>query len=142
MWDGRPIRRFANGTAPAAAEPIGRLVVAVLLTLLALTAVHGASSADTPAGALATPNASIGAALHHPQQVHGRTEAEAGSGRSAVRAAAGSELRPPAPVQFALAVRAVAPPVVPVAVSAPVTGDRTAPRSRTVAGPSSRAPPA
>ncbi|WP_329108462.1 hypothetical protein OG792_07305 [Micromonospora sp. NBC_01699] len=131
MWDGRLIRR-----------PIGRLVVAVLLTLLALTAVHGASSADTPAGALATPHASIGAALHHPHSVHGRAEAEAGSGRSADRVAAGSELRPPAPELVALPVRAIAPAAVPVADSAPIPGPRAEPRTRPGSGPSSRAPPA
>ncbi|MEV4629151.1 hypothetical protein AB0J90_23105 [Micromonospora sp. NPDC049523] len=131
MWDGRLIRR-----------PIGRLVVAVLLTLLSLTAVHGASSADTPAGALASPHASIGAALQHNTPVHGRGEAETGSGRGAARALAGAELRPPAPESVAVRVRSVALPVVPVEVSAPITGHRAAPRSRTVSGPSSRAPPA
>lgn len=150
MWDGRLTRR-----------PVGRLLVAVLVTLLSLVTVHGAGSADTPAGALATPHASIGAALHQPGLgAIGRGDQESGSRRSAVSALAGQELPPLTPRPAAVsaltgqelppltprsAAVTVAPVVVPAApavAAASVTGDRAVPRGRTVSGRSSRAPPA
>ncbi|MFI6759571.1 hypothetical protein ACIBF5_10600 [Micromonospora sp. NPDC050417] len=131
MWDGRLTHR-----------PVGRLLVAVLVTLLSLVAVHGAGSADTPAGALATPHASIGAALHQAHSALGREDQETGSRRSAVPGVNLRDLPPPAPELFAVAVAAVTAPNVSAVAEAPRGVDQAEPRARTVPGPSSRAPPA
>ncbi|MFK3980356.1 hypothetical protein ACI2K4_08240 [Micromonospora sp. NPDC050397] len=132
MWDGRLTRR-----------PVGRLLVAVLVALLSLVAVHGAGSAATPAGALATPHASIGAAPHQPGLgAIGRGEQDAGPRRSAVSAHSEQELPPPAPRLVAVTVAPVVAPPAPAVAAAPVTTDRAGPHGRTVSGRSSRAPPA
>ncbi|WP_091553907.1 hypothetical protein [Micromonospora pattaloongensis] len=117
------------------------MLAAVLLAILTVTSIHGATSVAVPAGAIATAHASIGAALVPPTPSVGRGIADESDADGAARQRGDEELPRP---EIPPAATASRPSVVEVddAAATAIEGYDESRRSAPARRHGSRAPPA
>lgn len=131
------------GREHATRRPIRRLLAAALLSIVWTTAVHGATSATVPAGAIAAAHAPVGAALIHPGATASRDAGEAGPSGNVGRWTT-EELLPPTGELLPAGTPATAARATlgtPSGADVRLTRGDSAARSRSVPGHPTRAPP-